>query len=146
MPGARPELIRAVAMLEPWEGGADQGLWVVHELDRVDKHRLVLSAAVTLGRIERHGDSYDLTTVKKYSGFDVNRPLPMEPVEWTPVEEGTVLMLPLADASFGVTATTLKFDVVLAEPQALRNMPAAAAMMTLVSSAEEIIRDLSPLA
>jgi hypothetical protein len=55
-------------------------------------------------------------------------------------------MLPLADASFGVTATTLKFDVVLAEPQALRNMPAAAAMMTLVSSAEEIIRDLSPLA
>lgn len=84
--------------------------------------------------------------MKKYSGFDVNPPLPMEPVEWTPVEEGTVLTLPLADASFGVTATTLKFDVVLAEPQALRNMSAAAAMMTLVSSAEEIIRELSPLA
>jgi hypothetical protein len=146
MPGVRPELIRAVAMLEPWEGGADQGLWAVHELDRVDKHRLVLSAAVTLGTIELHGNSYDLTTVKKYSGFDVNRPLPTEPIEWTPVEEGTVLTLPLAVASFGVTAMKLKFGVVLAEPQALRNMPAAAAMMTLISSAEQIIRRLSPLA
>jgi len=28
--------------------------------------------------------------VKKYSGFDVNRPLPMELIEWTPVEEGAV--------------------------------------------------------
>ena len=39
--------------------------------------------------------------MEKYSGFDVNRPLPMEPIEWTPVEEGAVLTLPLADARFG---------------------------------------------
>jgi hypothetical protein len=57
MPDARPELIRAVAMLEPWEGGTDQGLWAVHELDRVDKHRLVLSAAVIWER-----SNYTVTT------------------------------------------------------------------------------------
>jgi hypothetical protein len=84
--------------------------------------------------------------VKKYSGFDVKRPLPIEPIDWTPIEEGTVLTLPLADASFGVTATTLKFDVVLAEPQALRNTPATEAMMTIISSAEDVVRRLSALA
>jgi hypothetical protein len=39
--------------------------------------------------------------VKRYSGFDVNRSLPMELIEWTPVEEGAVLTLPLADARLG---------------------------------------------
>ena len=30
--------------MEPWEGGLDEYLWAVHELDRIDKHRLVLLA------------------------------------------------------------------------------------------------------
>jgi hypothetical protein len=115
--GASPELISAVAAMEPWESGGDESLWTVHQLDRLDKRTLVLSAAVTLGRIELHGDSYELTTVKKYSGFDLDGPLPLEPAEWTPVEEGSVLPIPLTGPGVGGTGTTLRFDVVLAEPE-----------------------------
>jgi hypothetical protein len=144
--GASPELISAVAAMEPWESGEDESLWAVHELDRLDKHRLVLSAAVTLGKIELHGDSYELTTVKKYSGFDLDGPLPMEPAEWTPVEEGTVLAVPLTGPEMGGTGTTLRLDVVLAEPETLRRTSAATAITMLADSAEKAIRRLIPLA
>jgi hypothetical protein len=144
--GASPELITAVAAMEPWESGSDESLWAVHELDRLDKHRLVLSAAVTLGRIELHGDSYELTTFKKYSGFDLGGPLPMEPAEWTPVEEGSVLAIPLTGPEVGGTGTTLRFDVVLAEPETLRRTSAATAMTMLAHSTEKVIKRLIPLA
>jgi hypothetical protein len=144
--GASAGLISAVAAMEPWEGGQEESLWAVHELDRVDKHRLLLSAAVALGRIELHGDSYELTTVKKYSGWRLDGPLPFEPAEWTPVAENTILTIPLTGPDLGGTGTTLAFDIVLAEPEPLRTTAAATAMATLVNSTEKIIRRLSPLA
>ena len=123
--GASPELISAVTVMEPWEGGKDENLWAVHELDRVDKHRLVLSAAVTLGRIELHGDSWELATVKKYTGYDPDGPLPLEPAEWTPVQEGTVLGIPVPAPELEGTEATLRFDIVLAELPTLRKTAVA---------------------
>ncbi len=114
--GAPWQLISAVTSMEPWEDGQDEYLWAVHELDRVDKHRLLLSAAVALTRIELHGDSYELATVKKFSGWRLDGPLPLEPAEWTPVEENTILTIPLADTEIGATETTLAFNVVIREP------------------------------
>jgi hypothetical protein len=54
----------------------------------VKSSRRPLQLAVTLRKIELHGDSWDLATVKKYSGFDPDEPLPLEPIEWTPLQEG----------------------------------------------------------
>lgn len=144
--GASPKLISAVTVMEPWEGGKDENLWAVHELDRVDKHRLVLSAAVTLGRIELHGDSWELTTVKKYTGYDPDGSLPLEPAEWTPVQEGTVLTIPVPGPDLEGTETTLRFDIVLAELPTLRRTAAAGAITMLADSAEKAIRRLIPLA
>lgn len=144
--GASPQLISAVTAMEPWEGGKDENLWAVHELDRVDKHRLVLSAAVTLGRIELHGDSWELATVKKYTGYDPDGPLPLEPAEWTPVQEGTVLAIPVPAPDLEGAETTLRFDIVLAELPTLRRSAAAGAITMLADSVEKAIRRLIPLA
>ena len=132
--------------MEPWEGGQDEDLWAVHELDRIDKHRLVLSVAVALARIELHGDSYELTTVKKFSGWSTDGPLPLEPAEWTPVAENTIIDIPMTGPDLGGTGTTLAFNVVLAEPDLLGTISAATALTTLADSTEKAIRRLSPLA
>ena len=70
MNGAGAELIKAVVKLEAWETGRDSLLWAIHELDRVDKHRLLLPVAVAFTAVGLDGDSYELTVVKKkYSGI-----------------------------------------------------------------------------
>jgi hypothetical protein len=144
--GASPKLISAVTVMEPWEGGKDENLWAVHELDRVDKHRLLLSAAVTLGRIELHGDSWELATVKRYTGYNPDGPLPLEPIQWTPVQKGTVLAIPVAAPDLERAEATLRFDIVLDEMPTLRRTAAAVAMAMLADSAEKAIRRLIPLA
>lgn len=67
--GASGELIQVVAQLEAWEAGRDWLLWAIHELDRIDKHRLLLSVAVVVTGIGLHGDSYELAVAKKYSAW-----------------------------------------------------------------------------
>lgn len=101
---------------------------------------------MTLARIELHGDSYELTTVKKFSGWRLDGPLPLEPAEWTPVQEGTVFTIPLPGPDPGGTEATTTFNIVLAEPALLRTTAADTALTTLADSGKKIIRHLSPLA
>jgi hypothetical protein len=141
--GASADLIDAVTTLEPWEAGRDSLLWAIHELDRVDKHRLLLSVAAALTGVGLDGDSYELTVAKKFSGGDPDRPLALEPIRWTPVQEGTVLFGSPSD--FGATATTLTFEVVLAEPEMLRERSAITQLRILAGLAEKVIRDLAAI-
>jgi hypothetical protein len=142
--GASADLIEAVKKLEPWETGRDSLLWAIHELDRVDKHRLLLSVAVALTRVGLDGDSYELAVAKKFSGGDPAKPLALEPIKWTPLEEGTVLFGYPSD--FGATAATLTFDVMFGEPKMLRERSAITQLRILAGLAETVIRDLAPLA
>lgn len=70
MNGASAELVEAVVELEAWETGRDSLLWAIHELDRVDKHRLLLPVAVAFTGTSLDGDSYELAVVKKFSGIE----------------------------------------------------------------------------
>jgi len=142
--GAPVGLIDAVAQLEPWEMGRDSLLWAIHELDRIDKHRLLLSVAVAVTGIELNGDSYELAVVKKYSGMDERGPLLVELRQWTPVEEGVVLFGSPADLA--ATEATFFFDVTLSEPVMLRDKPAVIWLRLLADRAETVITDLACLA
>jgi hypothetical protein len=141
--GAPAGLIDAVAKLEPWEMGREWLLWAIHELDRIDKHRLLLPVAVAVTGIGLDGDSYELAVVKKYSGMDESGPLLVEPRQWTPVEEGVVLFGSPADLT--ATEATFFFDVTLSEPVMLRDKPAVTWLRLLADRAETVITDLACL-
>jgi hypothetical protein len=117
----------------------------MHELDRVDKHRLLLSVAVALTGMSVDGDSYELTTVKKFSGIDPARPVALEFPKRTPVKDGIEFSCP-DGAGFGATRTTLSFDVILGEPEMLRDRPAVTQLRTLAGLADKVVHDLAPLA
>lgn len=146
MRGASAALIEAVVKLEPWEAGRDSLLWAIHELDRVDKHRLLLPVAVALTRFSLDGESYELTVAKKFSGGDPAGPLALAPLRWTPLEEGPELFSSPDGADFGATRTALSFDVMLGEPEMLRDKPAITQLRILAGLAEKVVRDLAPLA
>ena len=120
-------------------------LWAIHELDRVDKHRLLLSVAVALTGMSVDGDSYELTTVKEFSGIDPARPVALEFLKWTPVKTVSSSAAPTAQAS-GATRTTLSFDVILGEPEMPRDRPAVTQLRILAGLAEKVVHDLAPLA
>jgi hypothetical protein len=145
MRGASSELIEAIAKPEARETGGDSLLWTVHELDRVDKHRLLLSTAVALTGIGLDGDSYELTVTKKFSGADSSRPLLLELLKWTPVEEGSEFSCP-DGTDFGALQTSLNFNVILGELGVLQDKSAVSQLRILADLAEKVIRDLSPLA
>jgi hypothetical protein len=146
MKGASADLVEAMVELEAWHDGRGSMLWAIHELDRVDKHRILLSVAVALAGVDLDGDSYELNVAKKYSGFGPAGPLPLEFFSWTPLEEGTELLESPDGADFGVTKTILKFDVMLGEPEMVRGRSAVTQLRILAGLAEKVIHDLATLA
>ncbi len=140
--GASAEFIDAVTRLEAWESGRDSPLWAIHELDRIDKHRLLLTVAIAVTGIGLYGDSYELTVVKKYSGMEVNEPLLLEPRELTPLEEGRVLFGSPSD--FGATEAAFVYDVILREPAMMRDKTAVTWLRILADRVEKIIKYLPP--
>jgi hypothetical protein len=86
--GASLTLQAAVLRLQPWPTGRDPQLWFTHELDRIDKHRLLISVAAA-------------NTATVFEVAAVLNPIPGQrpaaiplacaPRKWTPMEPGTVL-------------------------------------------------------
>jgi len=144
--GATTDLIEAVVELEAWDAGRDSLLWVIHELDRIDKHRLLLSVAIAFTGIGLDGDSYELAVAKKYSGVDAVRPLVITPREWTPLEEGKILFASSEGAGLSAAKATLTFDLTLGEPARMTDESAVTWLRILAGLAEKVIRDLAPLA
>jgi hypothetical protein len=143
--GASPGLIEAFLKLEAWETGSDYLLWAIHELDRVDKHRLLISIAVANTTIRLDGDSYVLATVKRYSGFAPDQPLALEP-KWTPLRKGTVLFNTADGSVFGAANASFSFDVTLGEPSPLRGQSAVGQLRILAGVAEKAILRLASFA
>lgn len=133
--GAAPQLIEAVLKLEPWQGGRDSLLWVINELERVDKHRLLLSVAAANTAIR-----IDFTRPEEKAGPVIR----LRPDSWVPLENGKVL---LEVGLYSGFAAPPKFDidVMLEEPVELRDKPVVRQLRILAGYAEKTIRDLMPL-
>lgn len=48
----RPEARKAIADLEPYGGGKGEALWHLHQLNNIDKHRVILTAASLVAAID----------------------------------------------------------------------------------------------
>jgi hypothetical protein len=76
---------------------------------------------------------------------DLPGPVVLEFLKWTPVKDGIEFSCP-DGAGFGATRTTLSFDVILGEPEMLRDRPAVTQLRILTGLAEKAVHDLAPLA
>lgn len=144
--GASRSLLREVQQLEPWETGDHSHVWALHELDRIDKHRLLISLAAANNLIILEGEGYDFETIRKYSGYARDRPLAMEPSRWVPLEEGTILFDVEGLMDFGITGAKFGLVVALGEPAILRGQVAVSLLRDLATAAGNLIESLAMLA
>jgi hypothetical protein len=131
---ASPALVEAVLRMQPWETGREKHLWQVHELDRIDKHRLVLAVAAAQAAIR-----FDLPSPVLNPAGDLRpgtMPLALAPKKWTPLEAGAVLWHvpegspPLHDP------TSFEYDVQLGEVAGLKGLPVVAQLRILANHVE----------
>lgn len=145
--GASRRLLNAVQQLEPWETGDHSLVWALHELDRIDKHRLLISVAAANNLIILEGEGYGFETLRKFSGYAQGRmPLALEPAKWIPLEEGTVLFDAEGFTDFGVTDAKFSLVVAFGEPHVLRGQVAVSQLRGLAAAAENLIESLAMLA
>jgi hypothetical protein len=140
--GAPVGLIEEVVKLEPWDTGKDSLLWAINELERVDKHRLLLSVAVAnTGITIDHGQ----LLANAFPDLEVpSLPVKLKP-QWAPLELGRDLFVVEAETGFA-SNLTFDFNVTLGEPEELKSEAVVTQLRILAGLGEKTIRDLMPLA
>lgn len=123
--------------LKPYKGGSD-ALWRIHQLDIVDKHRLLLTVAM------RHESVIlDLGPLFESANFP-SIPIGINPAEKVAIEVGSVLFsAPLGDEAHDKVKAT--FEVALSEPEIPIYEPAPKALHELTSFVDEVIDLFAPL-
>lgn len=141
MPGASPDLCKAILACEPYEGGKGHYLWVLDHLDIMDKH-ILLVPVVT---------AYRAVFIDMWAGL---RGMPgigelpravigLKPADRLPVEDGTELFSAPADSD---PDPQFAFEIALAKPQVLSREPIVPAVRGLFDEAKGLLQRLIPLA
>jgi hypothetical protein len=142
-----PDTIKAISALEPYHGGRGEILWCIHQLDIVDKHRLLLTFAF---RNPDHSMSPSGRTTYK-------RGLGIKNGEFTPDQERALFRtqssapfplnanaelwrLPIAEADYKVDFT---FEIAFGEAQILYGNPVIPALYQMGKFIRDIIRDFN---
>ncbi len=107
--GAHPDAIKAIEGIQPYHRGAayaEDPLWVIHELDRIDKHRRLNLTTYAVGQIGLNSGPSGTATINAHieqAGHN------------GPVEDGTpvLIMTVFPDSDFNLNIAK---EIALAEP------------------------------
>ena len=153
LPGAPPAFIAEVCALQPFPGGHDEWLWVLHDLDITDKHLITLGlaasyqVAVDTGAVMRAA----LANMPPEAGISQewissvrSRPTVMAFEHRYPLEIGDVLM-PWNRAAQQEHQPTMRADIAFEHPEAVHGQLAVPTLIDLVSRVENLIDRLGKL-
>jgi hypothetical protein len=122
----RQDAIDAIRALEPYKGGKGEDLWVLHRLNNIDKHRLI----VTVGSSFQSVDLGAYITQRMAKAFPDNFPggLPhielfMRPADTLfPLKTGDELFIDAPDAEAN-EKMNFRFNIAVNEPGVIEGKP-----------------------
>jgi hypothetical protein len=144
--GMRKEACEAIERTKPYCGG-NNTLWGIHELDRIDKHRLLVTVASVLNKFGYEIGLRELQNV--VLGFDEPIDLPRSTVWFNPpdrkfgAKKGDVIfsMFGNYEADKNVKFT---FDVALGEPEVLKGKSLLETLKAAVDTVEDLLPKFAP--
>jgi hypothetical protein len=154
---AGPKVREAIKAMEPYDGGKGHQLWVLNELNKIDKHRLLLAAQVhftgpTLGSLVQpgmqsftvicnDGSGRDLPIVPQLARYTER----LEPVGGiSPLKAGAELMRGVSDleannyADFGI-------EIAITEPKIGKRIPLLEMLHHFADIVSDIVLKFEPL-
>jgi len=142
--GMRQEAKDAIHAIKPYKGGND-ALWRIHELNKIDKHRLLLTACST--HIGRSATPSERATIQKIF-------MDSHPGQAAPDLKGHLISIPSVPLKAGDELCTIhhseleqevKFliDVSLNEPQIIECKPIVPALYELSELVVKIVTDFN---
>jgi hypothetical protein len=138
----RPDVVKALDALKPYEGGND-GLWCLHKLNSIDKHRLLITACVT-------NDAGSMTpterahAIKGFMGSCPGQPVPdlggtFKALVPVPLKAGDKLFtIPQSEIE---QEMRLHFDIAFDEPQITECKSTIVALHDMAKMVGKIILD-----
>jgi hypothetical protein len=138
----RPEAIKAIEAIEPYEGGKGRILWNVHQLDIFDKHRSLVTATLSIPTLSMPPDI--IASYAKSIGVE-GRYTPQEEAlifqtdssAPFPLNEGDIIhRVPITKANENMKFT---FMIAFREPQVLKGK----AIAVTLHQAVKLIRDIT---
>jgi len=112
--GMRQDAINTLNTIEPYKGGKGHGLWVVHELNIIDKHRLLVTVSSSFRSFNVGAHMRGL--MRKTDPSLQVPDLYLKPLDNIfPLKEGKELFKDAVDAEVN-REIDFRFDIVLSEP------------------------------
>ncbi len=151
--GASEEAIRHIRSLNPYPGGND-GLWRLHRLDVVDKHRLLLSVGSAHKNIVLDAVRMFPPDTPEFLGIDVGTfeafslPFALTPADrqW-PLSDGAEVLRVMAAAREGHwdEAPQFGFEIAFGEGEVVRGQPLLETLHRFIALVEGVVEQLGPL-
>jgi hypothetical protein len=142
--GASKQLRQALCALQPYPGGHGEYVWLIHRLDAIDKHRLLLTVGIAY-RSVIFDAAANLRGLADWTNDLPPMPIGLRPAQRYPVQEGTPLFT--ADPDFFDKQKDLKFsfDVAFGEPKILEGEPVVPTLRRLLNEVDGLLKRLIPL-
>jgi hypothetical protein len=145
--GMRQDAIDAIRALEPYKGGKGEDLWVLHRLNNIDKHRLI----VTVGSSFQSFDIGSYMTQRMVKAFPDRFPggLPhmelfIRPADTLfPLKTGDELFIDAPDAEAN-EKMNFRFNIAVNEPGVIEGKPLLETLVEFSNRVSGIVTSFEP--
>lgn len=142
MPGISKKLMEVVCALQPYRGGNEEILWLINELDVIDKHRVLIL-------VDTYPTRFQFDVRGLFAGMDV--PYDVPSIIWgiktrePPIEDGTVLFEADPEGFEKHKDLQFAFEIAFGEPEILKGKPVVPTLRRLLDEVEGLLKRLIPL-
>jgi hypothetical protein len=147
----RQDIIEAIRRVEPYEGGKGHGdtLWRLHQLDIIDKHRLLIAVSY---RFKHWGVNVTWHEVRQIAGESSEitgfgtEPAWFDPLLGTvvsPLEENQVILVAEGDME-AHTKIKFAFDIALREPTVMKANPLLESLSFMADAVDSVVASFAP--
>jgi hypothetical protein len=139
--GMSPQAIAAIDAIKPY-GGGNNVLWHLHALNRVDKHRLILTAGSAVRSVD-FGAYFTKKAPKESPLSRANLSVFLKPADNDyPLEVGTIVF---TDIGLEAIELPIKFEIVLYEKGIVEGKPLLETVHAMILRLKKLSQTLSSL-
>lgn len=147
--GAPQNAIDVIERFQPYHGGSNEALWLIHKLDILDKHRMIVPVGSAFSGIQfdvarGFQEAVEQGVISKLPDIP---PLLLQPKErFFPLKDGAILMTVLRQAVAGFKErqdTKFVFDVAFGEGNVVDGEPVLSTLQKLIEFTNVSIKVLA---